>query len=104
MLDKILATWQPQHWIFDNAVDSGPPITIDVTHEVLKLPLAEIKRLQDNRDSTDELVLFSKNLPEEVLSHNGPSYVTVVDSVCAFFKVRTLLEITQGHLDTLRPA
>jgi len=58
--------------------------------------LHRIHALQDYRDSTDTLVDSKK------LGHDGPSTVQVTDSVCEYFGVNALYEITQDHLDQAR--
>lgn len=95
MTDKngIFAYFYPQAYINDYAVDIDGHKVVDVTAEVLSLPLDKIKVLRDNRDNTDELVAHC---------HLGPFRVEVVDSILRFFDVLCLGEITAEMLEDAR--
>jgi hypothetical protein len=93
--DVIYATFQPQQWIYDNAVDCAPAQKVDVTDSILSLALDEIKGLRDNRENTDWLV------DPKRLGHDGPYYVSVVDSIEWFFDCR-ITDLTMEQLDEAR--
>jgi hypothetical protein len=93
---RIIAVFQPQAWVNDYATDIDGRQEVDVTDAVLRRDLHRIHALQDYRDSTDTLVDSRK------LGHDGPSTVQVTDSVCVYFGVNALYEITQAHLDQVR--
>jgi len=95
---KIMATFVPQQWINDYAVEVDGRKDFDATEQVLKLPLVEIRCLTDNRGSSDALV------PAEIRdSHTGPFYVVIEQPVQHFFKAHGYDQITQEAVDNLRP-
>lgn len=100
MKKSIIASFQPQAWMDDNAVDIDGQEEVDVTQRVLSLSLTQIHGLQDHRNSTDDLV----NGTPVAIEHNGPFTVRVVDSICEFFGVGTLSDITDDMLDARRKA
>lgn len=87
---RIFAYFYPQAYINDYAVDIDGLQVVDVTTEVLFMPLDRIKRLRDNRNNTDELVAHC---------HMGPFRVEAVDSILGFFDVLCLGEITAEMLE-----
>lgn len=91
---RILAVFQPQAWINDNATDIDGRVEVDVTTRVLGLSLERLQSLQDGRDSTDDLVYGTSAASE----HNGPFTVTVVNNVCDFFEVTALADISAEML------
>lgn len=90
---SIQAMFQPQAWIRDYAVDIDGKQLVDVTDAVLQLGLTSIKGLEDFQDSSDDLVC------PEALGHLGPFNVQVTESICKFFNVIRLSDITQQDLD-----
>lgn len=97
---RILATFQPQAWIGKTAVDIDGRDDVDVTQRVLGLSLAQIHHLQAHRASTDDLL----NGSSVALEHDGPFTVHVIDSICAFFGVAALSDITEDMLADARLA
>jgi len=81
---RIIATFRPQTWQRDYAIDVDPegPLTWDVTDEVLALSVDERCALRDNR--YDEL-RCSKNAPAWVSEWSGPFYIEVQDSISDYF-------------------
>lgn len=95
---RIFAVFQPQAWIDDNATDIDGPKDVDVTDRVIGLSLDQLHALQDYRDTTDNLVEGTA----VALEHKGPFTVCAVDSVCEFFGVEELSEITEDMLSAAR--
>ncbi|MBB5546550.1 hypothetical protein [Paraburkholderia fungorum] len=93
---RIVACFQPQAWVNNCATDVDGQQDLDVTGVVLNMDLNRIHALEDYRDSTDILV------NPVALGHNGPFTVRVVDSVCEYFDVGALAEVTQEHIDEAR--
>jgi hypothetical protein len=90
-LPKITATFQPQAWINDYAVETDGRTQFDCTKTVLRLSLAEIKKLRDDQYETDNL------LPDSVMgSHSGPFYVSVENAIDEFFDALGLKLDEQG--------
>ncbi|CAH2810712.1 MAG: hypothetical protein CBARDCOR_6842 [uncultured Caballeronia sp.] len=84
----IMATFIPEAWIKENAVEIDGRCEIDVTDTVLSL--SEIQRLCDREDSTNQLV------DAERLGHRGPYSVEIEESVRNFFGIGNLtLAVTE---------
>ncbi|WP_186214511.1 hypothetical protein [Burkholderia gladioli] len=97
---RIMAVFQPQAWINDDATDIDGREDVDVTERVLRLPLDRVHALQDYRDSTELLVDGST----VAIEHDGPFTVKAVDSICTFFGVKDLSDITEDMLVAARQA
>jgi hypothetical protein len=95
---RIVAVFQPQAWQNDYAIDVDGRTEVDVTEQVLALPLDRIHDLGDDDYDSDDLV------DVEALGHNGPFYVEVVEQVCEFFGVEDLAEVTEDMLLAARQA
>ncbi|MBB4861518.1 hypothetical protein HNP46_000329 [Pseudomonas nitritireducens] len=82
----ILATFYPQAWQNDCAidVDAEGETTFDVTSEVLALGLHKARALKDNSTESDNLQM-AERAPEWIKSWPGPYYIRVEDSVRDFF-------------------
>jgi hypothetical protein len=78
---RLIAHFQPQQWIKDNAVDSDSVVDVDVTEVYLGLSVEERAAIQDNRDNSDALVLKSSDVWEK---HGGTGYVEVQEAIIAF--------------------
>lgn len=52
---RLIATFQPQQWIHNYAVDSDPAVEIDVTDAYMALTPGERAEIRDNKDSSDNL-------------------------------------------------
>ncbi|MFP3637829.1 hypothetical protein [Paraburkholderia sp. SIMBA_054] len=85
---RIVAVFQPQAYINNHATDIDGQQDVDVTEQVLRLSLDSVLALQDYRDSTENLV------DAEKLGHDGPFTVRVVASVCDYFGVNELRDIS----------
>lgn len=59
----------------------------DATAAILTMPYAELQKLQDHDESSDEVGRSHIEWP-------GPCYVNIVDSVLAYFGVNSIEEIT----------
>ena len=95
---RIVAVFQPQALVDDQPVDIDGVEDVDVTGVVLSLPLAQLHALEDYRDSADALVTDSS----AVVEHDGPFTVRVTDSICTYFAVDRLADITQAQLAAAR--
>jgi hypothetical protein len=58
---RIFATFHPQQWINDYAVDSGDVIKFDVTDAVNRMSAAQRSLLRDNSDEADQLIVDAIN-------------------------------------------
>lgn len=89
---RIIAGFQPQAWVNKRAIDIDGQQDVDVTNVVLDMSLADIRALEDCRESTDRLV------NTDALGHAGPYAVRATDSVCQYFNVDELSEVTEVML------
>lgn len=90
----IEATFTPEAWIKDHAVEIDGKCEIDVTHAILKLAknsLPDLHGLKDRRDSTD----FLAGVHIKEVGHTGPFSVEVVEEVLNAFNVESLSDITE---------
>ena len=95
---QVLARYQPQAWINDNAVDIDGSQDVDVTQDVLCLAqnnLAGLHSLRDYRDSSDALV--ERHLG--AIGHEGPFSVEVVNAVTKAFGVDSLGDISEAMVE-----
>lgn len=95
---RILAVFLPQAWVNNSATYIDGQQAVDVTQVVLEMDLQKIHALRDYRDSTDALV------DGVALGHNGPFTVRAKDSICDFFEVKDLSDITECMLLAARKA
>ena len=94
---RIIGTFYKQQWggrKGDDAIACGEE-EFDATTAVLLLPLDELVELEDNSESTDDL-------GRDHVSWEGPCYVRLTDSVCDFFGVTDVEEITLDLLEKAR--
>lgn len=97
VIQKITATFIPEAWISDYAVEIDGKKTWDATEDVLKLSAKEIKALEDNQYNTDDLV------PDSVFGgHSGPFRVEIENAIRNFFKAHGYDEITDEAVAALR--
>lgn len=89
---RIEATFLPQAWVQDYAVFIDGKCLVDVTAEVLSLPLAGLQVLADGETNTDNLVDIIE------LEHGGPFRVEAVGAICKFFGVNQLSDISEPML------
>lgn len=73
----------------DDAI-SIEEINFDATSAVLRLSYTTIKSLKDRRESTDEIGL-------SVINWSGPCEVEIVESICDYFGVASLEELTEEN-------
>ena len=84
---RCMATFQPQQWIFDNAVDSEPSYQFDITDAVEKMGRDVALTIEDSRDASDYLWFTWISAHPEVERHDGPFSVYVEDAIRAYFGV-----------------
>lgn len=84
---RCLVFFQPQAWIFDNAVDSDHGFEIDVTKRVLAMGQGEALEIEDSSDESDSLV-------HGLHEHTGPFYVSCEDQIREFFGVDEDAEVS----------
>ncbi len=80
---RLVATFQPQQWIYDDAVDSGDPIDVDVTDAYLALTPEARASVTDHSQDADELIFAScgGNWPD---GHIGPGTVEIESAIEEF--------------------
>jgi len=91
MVKSIIGKFNKQEWINDTAL-SVDIEKFDATSHVLNMGLSDIWELEDNQYSTD-------HIGEAYVEHNGPFEVEITESICEFFGVDNLEEITQNMID-----
>lgn len=88
----IMGLFTMQQWAGrenDNAIFVAHE-TFDATDHVTLLPYKELLALQDNDESTDCVGLA-------YIEWDGPYEVEIVDSICEYFGVSKLADITESH-------
>ena len=81
MSKRILATFAPQTWVNDGAVDGDDgAVEFDCTDQIVRMGREAALQVRDNRDKSDALV------PPEILAkHSGPFRVEVESAIQAYF-------------------
>lgn len=64
----------------------------DATLHILSMPYKDVVRIRDNHDSSDVI-------GQAHVQWDGPHDVQLVDSMCDFFGVAKLVELSQDHFD-----
>ena len=84
---KVTATFHPQAWDGNYAVDVKPEgnVKFDVTSDIERMGRVEAMSLADNSDDSDRLAK-SDSAPEWIRNWSGPFYVEVQQSVQAYFQ------------------
>lgn len=96
---SIVAWFQPQYANSSGFHDfKGSGFEVDVTGKVLALSLTELHEIEDDTDSTNDLVSAAK------MGHEGPHRIEVIDEICRFFDVDHPGEITEAQLSAVRAA
>lgn len=96
---RLFATFRPQAWINDQAVDIDGASRIDVTNKVLELSADEIRALPDSPDND-----FLAEGTAELDAHGGPYEVDVdAGDLCAFFGVADIDDLTDEHVAGAKP-
>lgn len=89
---RIMGDFQKQMWgghKGNDAIDCGEE-RFDATLYILSLPYTDVVKIRDNHESSDEI-------GRALVSWNGPHEVQLVDSMCDFFGVARLAELTEDH-------
>lgn len=83
---RIIATFVPQAWINDYAVDVDPegPTKWDITDHILAMGKDAALALKDNDYPTDDL-RYTDNAPTWIKEWRGPFYVRVKDAIRDYF-------------------
>lgn len=95
--DPIKGMFHKQIWTgrkLDYAELTGS-IEFDATDAVLRMSADAIRRLEDHSESTDEI-------GRSCVEHDGPFEVDVTDSICSYFGIDDLSDLTEAHLDFVR--
>ncbi len=89
---RIIATFHPQAWINNYAVDVDPQgeCSFDVTDVVVALRESVAPPIRDYDDSSDDLASLP-SAPEWVRNWPGPFYVTVEQSIQTYFDARQVV-------------
>jgi len=93
-MQRIIATFHPQAWINDYAVDVDPQgeCSFDVTDFVVALSESVAPPIRDYDDSSDDLASVP-GAPEWVRTWTGPFYVTVEQSIQAYFDAQHVVSV-----------
>lgn len=75
----------------DEAIHCGEE-DFDATLHILSMPYKDVIRIKDNNDTSDEIGMAH-------VTWSGPHEVTLVDSMCDFFGVTKIAEISEGHFN-----
>ncbi len=116
-LPRIIATFQPQAWIRDHAVDIDYPEEFDCTETVLAMPADDIIGLMDNSTDSDilaECAGFAERHPgpyrvihegsvEEFLAANGMADHSLFDEEAAE-QLRRKYGVAKGSFPNSKPA
>ena len=83
---RIKATFIPQAWVNDNAieVDAEGDTVFDVTYLILAMGKDKALLIEDGRDSSDEL-LRAETVPNWIREWKGPFRVEVKEEIEAYF-------------------
>lgn len=102
----VTATFGPQVWVKDNALDTNPegPVDFDVTVEVLLMGSAAARETEDYKDSSDDLQM-AVFAPDWVRDWKGPFHVRVKDEIVRYLHERDTDagSIDEGILRTVMP-
>lgn len=87
--DGVVATFGPQVWVKDNAMDTHPggDTRFDVSVEVLLMGSKAAREIEDSRDSSDDLqmAIFA---PDWIRDWKGPFYIQVADEIAQYLEGR----------------
>ena len=82
---RVVARFQPQAWINDNAIDIDGAYEFDVTKQIQQMGREAALEIQDGDYSSDDLWhVHCDQHPGE--HHDGPFRVTVQDSIRDYFE------------------
>jgi len=87
MSKRIVATFHPQAWVNDYAIEVDPEgeTRWDVTDGIVAMGLLKALEIRDDCYTSDDL-RFSDNAPDWVRNWTGPFYVAVEDSIMSYFE------------------
>lgn len=86
-MDKqCLATFRPQAWINDNAVDIDGRLEFDITATIEALGREKALELKDNSTESDHLWIDYQRTHPRASDHNGPFVVQCEDAIAEFFE------------------
>ena len=92
---QIMAKCTLQQWVGirnDSLTQIGEPVEFDATNDVLAKDYDWFSNIKDNNDSSDFLIYGN-------VEHDGPFEIEVEDSICDFFGVGHISEITQAAFE-----
>jgi len=89
--ETVTATFGPQVWVKDDALDTDPEgeTDIDVTVEVLLMGSKAAREVEDYRDSSDEFQ-SAVLAPDWIRDWKGPFYVEVADGIADYLDDRRI--------------
>ena len=93
-MKRIIGTYTKQKDLRHQIVDIED-VEFDATTYVLNMELSEIKKLETCYESLDEV-------GRAHISHDGPFEVDIKESICDFFDVEALSDITPEMLEAAR--
>lgn len=94
---RIIGTITKQRWggrKDDEAINCGEE-DFDATDAILLLPYSDLVELEDNSEETD-------SIGTNHVSWDGPHSVSITDSICHFFGVTDVEDITEENLSFVR--
>jgi hypothetical protein len=88
MEKKVMARFQPQAWIHNNAVnvDAAGEVEFDVTPEILEMGRERSLTIEDDSWVSDGFQ-SAKNAPQWIKNWYGPFYVEVEDSIREYYGI-----------------
>ncbi len=89
---RIIATFHPQAWVNDYAIEVDPEgeTEWDVTDYILaSFTPEEALALEDDQYESDNLSTDDPNAPKWIREWSGPFYVEVADSIAEYFETAT---------------
>jgi len=81
---RVIAHFQPQAWINDNAVEIDGAHRFDVTEQIVAMGREKALQIEDCQDTSDEL-WHAYVVGDPTQEHNGPFAVTVAEAIKEFF-------------------
>ena len=82
---RIIATFTPQAWINDYAVDIDGAYDFDVTAQILAMPREQALKIEDESFDADNL--WHDNPVSKEKPHNGPFRIDVQAAIADYFGV-----------------
>jgi hypothetical protein len=85
---RCLATFQPQAWINDYAIDIDGAFKFDITDQVETLGPAKAKTIRDSSDLSDGLYYNWLREHPGKDAHRGPFSVSCAEAIAVYFAGR----------------